>query len=287
VRFYIELPAGTKVKDVSLESLQAQARKVFQPYKVDIAETFWWSAYAIGQRRADFFTKSHRVFLTGDACHTHSPKAGQGMNVSLQDGYNIGWKLGAVLNGQAPASLLETYVSERQSTAQELIDFDRYFTRLFSSKYRQENGISSEQFAEAFVKAGRYTAGQAVKYDQSAIISLNPDGMRFPTAQVVRWSDAKAIQLPKAMPSNGRWYVVIFAGDIKDAAAAARLQKVAAGLKAIAEEFTPVGADPDTLLDPVLVLSGQRTKVSQEEIPEFFTPITGKWKMKSEYLVCL
>lgn len=236
VRFYIELPAGTKVKDVSAESLQAQARKIFSPYRMEIAETAWWSAYAIGQRRADFFTKSHRVFLTGDACHTHSPKAGQGMNVSLQDGYNIGWKLGAVLNGQAPASLLETYVSERQSTAQELIDFDRYFTRLFSSKYRQENGISSEQFADAFVKAGRYTAGQAIQYGQSAIISLGPDskslakrvdvGMRFPTAQVVRWSDAKAMQLLKALPSACRWYVVVFAGDIKEEAAASRLEKV-------------------------------------------------------------
>ncbi|KAH8903720.1 hypothetical protein BR93DRAFT_178381 [Coniochaeta sp. PMI_546] len=295
VRFYIELPAGTKVSDVTLQSLQAQARKIFNPYRMDIAETAWWSAYAIGQRRADFFTKSHRVFLTGDACHTHSPKAGQGMNVSLQDGYNIGWKLGAVLNGQAPASLLETYVSERQSTATELIEFDRYFTRLFSSKYRQENGISSEQFAEAFVKAGRYTAGQAVKYDASAIISLNPDsrtlakevdiGMRFPSAQVVRWSDAKAMQLLKALPSICRWYVVVFAGDIKDAAAAARLEKVAAGLKAVAEEFTPASADPDSLIDPVLVLSGQRTIVSGDEIPDFFTPVTGKWRMKSLHKV--
>ncbi|OIW26221.1 hypothetical protein CONLIGDRAFT_466436 [Coniochaeta ligniaria NRRL 30616] len=295
VRFYIELPGGTKVADVTLESLQAQARKIFSPYRMEIAETAWWSAYAIGQRLADFFTKSHRVFLTGDACHTHSPKAGQGMNVSLQDGYNIGWKLGAVLNGQAPASLLETYVSERQSTATELIEFDRYFTRLFSSKYRRENGISSEQFAEAFVKAGRYTAGQAVKYDQSAIISLNPEGktlakevdigMRFPTAQVVRWSDAKAMQLLKALPSICRWYVVVFAGDIKDAAAAARLDKVAAGLKAVAEEFTPVGADPDSLIDPVLVLSGQRTIVSGDEIPDYFTPVTGKWRMKSLHKV--
>lgn len=293
VRLYIELPAGTVVKDVTLESLQAQARKIFSPFKMEIAETAWWSAYAIGQRRADFFTKSHRAFLTGDACHTHSPKAGQGMNVSLQDGYNIGWKLGAVLNKQSPASLLETYVSERQTTATELIEFDRYFTRLFSSKYREENGISSEQFAEAFVKAGRYTAGQAVKYAQSAIISIDADstklaeavevGMRFPTAQVVRFSDAKAMQLVKALPSVCRWYVVVFAGDIEDAAAAARLEKTAAGLKAIAEEFTPLGADPDSLIDRVLVLSGERKTVSVDQIPEFFTPVTGKWAMKCKY----
>lgn len=312
VRFYIELPAGTVVKDVNKESLQKQAQLIFQPYTMEVAETAWWSAYVIGQRRADFFTKAHRVFLTGDACHTHSPKAGQGMNVSLQDGYNIGWKLGAVLNKQAPPSLLETYVSERQSTATELIDFDRYFTKLFSSKWRQENGISSEQFAEAFVKAGRYTAGQAVKYGESAITSYNKEteklapnvdvGMRFPTAQVMRFSDAKAMQLIKALPSICRWYVLVFAGDITDSAAAARLDKVsqsetpqyhrkrrqltrqqiATGLQAMAEELTPVGADPDSLIDPVLVLSGKRTVVEQEQIPEYFTPVTGKWGMKSE-----
>jgi phenol 2-monooxygenase len=236
IRLYIELPAGTHVKDVSKESLQKQAQLIFQPYTMEIAETAWWSAYAIGQRRADFFTKHHRAFLTGDACHTHSPKAGQGMNVSLQDGYNIGWKLGAVLNGQAPPSLLETYVTERQRTATELIEFDRYFTKLFSSKYRQENGISSEQFAEAFVKAGRYTAGQAIRYDESVITSYNTEtdklasnvnvGERFPTAQVVRFSDARAMQLVKALPSVCRWFVVIFAGDIRGAAVAERLDKV-------------------------------------------------------------
>lgn len=97
VRFYIELPAGKAARDVRLEDLQAQARLIFRPYKMEITATTWWSAYSIGQRRADLFTVKHRAFLTGDACHTHSPKAGQGMNVSLQDGYNLGWKLGAVL----------------------------------------------------------------------------------------------------------------------------------------------------------------------------------------------
>ncbi|KAJ5134785.1 acylamino-acid-releasing enzyme [Penicillium atrosanguineum] len=112
-RFYIELAPGINPKDVTLESLQEQAQAIFHPYKVDFAETVWWSAYSIGQRQADCFHRDHRVFLAGDACHTHSPKAGQGMNVSLQDGYNIGWKLGEVLTGLATPSLLETYVLER------------------------------------------------------------------------------------------------------------------------------------------------------------------------------
>lgn len=241
VRFYTELPAGTRVGDVSLESLQRHARSVFKPYDIDFAETAWWSAYAIGQRRADRFHRGLRVFLTGDACHTHSPKAGQGMNVSLQDGHNIGWKLGMVLRGRArsPAALLETYVLERERTAAELIEFDRHFARLFSSRFREEHGVTPEHFAEQFVRAGRYTAGQAVRYDSSAItvpggggerdgeLAANVTvGMRFPSAQVVRFCDARAMQLVKALPADGQWYVVVFAGDVAQPEVALRLQKV-------------------------------------------------------------
>ncbi len=236
VRFYTELPAGTKVADVSLESLQDRARKIFRPYDMDFAETFWWSAYAIGQRRADFFHRDHRVFLTGDACHTHSPKAGQGMNVSLQDGHNIGWKLGMILNGLARPDLIETYVLERERTATELIDFDRAFTKIFNTKYREEHGITPQQTAEQFVKAGRYTAGHAVQYDTSAVTAIGTHdkeiasrvtvGMCFPSAQVVRFCDAKAMQLVKGLPAGGQWYVVVFAGDVSQPEAAAKLSKV-------------------------------------------------------------
>ncbi|KAK4448987.1 putative monooxygenase [Podospora aff. communis PSN243] len=291
VRFYIELPAGTKVSDVTLESLQAHAQRVFQPYSMEFVETAWWSAYSIGQRHADFFHKDFRVFLTGDACHTHSPKAGQGMNVSLQDGHNIGWKLGMVLNGLAKPSLLETYVTEREKTAVELIEFDRGFTKLFNSKYRAENGITPEFFAEQFVKAGRYTAGQAVLYNGSDVVGAEEGdaavaskitvGMRFPSAQVVRFGDAKAMQLVKALPADGQWYIVVFAGDLAKPEAADRLKKAADTLQGIAQSFTPSSADPDSVLDRVLVISSDRKRIEQEQIPEFFTPVTGKWKMKS------
>ena len=55
-----------------------------------------------------------RVFIAGDACHTHSAKAGQGMNVSMADAFNLGWKLAPVLRGIAEPELLHTYSEERQ-----------------------------------------------------------------------------------------------------------------------------------------------------------------------------
>jgi phenol 2-monooxygenase (NADPH) len=231
VRFYIQLPPGSKAKDVKLEDLQETARRIFHPYTMKIAETFWWSAYSIGQRLANEFHKSHRVFLTGDACHTHSPKAGQGMNVSLQDGYNIGWKLGHVLNKLSPPSLLETYVSERSKTAKELIDFDREFARMFSTKEERPG-----QFAEYFVKSGRYTAGLGVQYKDSVVVDLKGNGtavaqgitvgMRMPSAQVIRWCDCKAVQLAKALKSDGRWRIIVLPGNIIRESSKNRLDEV-------------------------------------------------------------
>ena len=232
VRFYIELGHGKNAKDVKRDDLHEYARRIFHPYKLDIAETFWWSAYSIGQRLADHFSKDNRVFLTGDSCHTHSPKAGQGMNTSLQDGHNIGWKLGAILRGQAGPELLRTYNIEREKVAADLIEFDRSFAALFS----MQNHVTPEHFTEQFIKSGRFTAGLTKTYDDSAITSrrastqtLAPKieiGARFPSTQVVRFCDARAIQLAKALSADGRWRIIVFAGDIRDSTAANRLEKV-------------------------------------------------------------
>lgn len=66
--------------------------------------------------------------------HTHSPKAGQGMNVSMQDTYNLGWKLALVIKGIARPSILSTYEDERRRVAQELIAIDHRLSRQFSGK---------------------------------------------------------------------------------------------------------------------------------------------------------
>ena len=231
VRFYIQLPAGSVPKDVKLEDLQSAARKIFAPYEMEFAETFWWSAYSIGQRLADNFHKDMRVFLTGDACHTHSPKAGQGMNVSLQDGYNIGWKLGSVLSGLSPPSILQTYVRERSKTAADLIAFDKELSAMFSRKEKREG-----EFAEYFVKSGRYMAGFTARYEDSIITNLKESreslatgimvGMRFPSARVIRFCDAKPVQLQSVMKSDGRWRVVVFSGDINRTESKEMLEKV-------------------------------------------------------------
>jgi 2-polyprenyl-6-methoxyphenol hydroxylase-like FAD-dependent oxidoreductase len=75
----------------------------------------WASAYSMSARLADSY-RVGRVFLAGDAAHVHPPTGGQGLNTSVQDAYNLGWKLAAVLTG-APERLLDTYEEERRPIA--------------------------------------------------------------------------------------------------------------------------------------------------------------------------
>ncbi|KAH7384134.1 FAD binding domain-containing protein [Phaeosphaeria sp. MPI-PUGE-AT-0046c] len=284
VRFYIQLPAGTHPKSVSLADLQDTAKRIFKPYEMEFKGVFWWSAYSIGQRLADKFHKDYRVFLTGDACHTHSPKAGQGMNVSLQDGYNIGWKLGSVLRGLSPVSLLQTYVSERSKTAADLIAFDRELSAMFSRKEEREG-----EFADYFVKSGRYMAGFTARYEDSVVTNGTGGegvatgvvvGMRFPSAQVIRFCDCKAVQLQSVLRSEGKWRVVVFGGNVTNGNQRGRLEKLAAVLQAMTRCFTLPSADMDSVIEPILVLSSKFSETEQESIPDYFWPVSGKWGIR-------
>ncbi|MYW68481.1 NAD(P)-binding protein [Streptomyces sp. SID8379] len=80
-----------------------------------VAEVLWASDFRARAAMADRF-RDGRVLLAGDAAHIHSPAGGQGLNTSVQDAYNLAWKLAAVLAG-APESLLDTYEEERMPVA--------------------------------------------------------------------------------------------------------------------------------------------------------------------------
>ncbi|MET7648855.1 FAD-dependent monooxygenase [Streptomyces sp. NPDC005426] len=84
------------------------------------AEPVWVSAFGNAARQAGEYRRG-RVLLAGDSAHVHLPAGGQGMNTSLQDSYNLGWKLAAVLRGDAPEELLDTYHSERHPVGRSLL----------------------------------------------------------------------------------------------------------------------------------------------------------------------
>jgi phenol 2-monooxygenase len=271
VRFYIELDD----RDVTLDQLAAAANRILHPYTLEVKDVGWWSVYEIGQRLCDAFDdvpagsdRLPRVFIAGDACHTHSAKAGQGMNVSMADAWNLGWKLAAVLGGTARPELLRTYTEERQAVAKELIDFDREFSRLFRA--RSEGEVDPERFQRYFIQQGRFTAGVATRYAPSLITAGAAAqelatgfevGTRFHSAPVIRLADAKPEQLGHAARADGAWRLYVFAGEIRWSE-----------LEALIARFTPSGADPDSVID-VRAVFQQRLTV--DALPPVLLPRKG------------
>ncbi|KAK5995656.1 Phenol hydroxylase [Cladobotryum mycophilum] len=231
---------------ITPDLILATARKIFSPYKLDYHYIDWWTAYQVGQRSGDRFSKLNRVFLAGDAVHTHSPKAGQGMNVSMGDTYNLGWKLGLVCKKMLRREVLDTYELERRQIAKQLIAFDQKFSKMFAG--RPSKDVSMEQFQEAFRLSQMFTTGVGICYQPSIIVSKPPagedgssstppgesqmqsqsqsilgtsglaehcePGTRFASHKVMCQADARPWELQLHMPSDGRFRVVVFGGNI-------------------------------------------------------------------------
>ncbi len=96
----------------TLESFNALFRERTQMEGVTFTKSTWQSVYRVNIRRAERYRVGN-AFLAGDVAHAHSIAGGMGMNTGIQDAYNLGWKLAAVLRGEADASLLDTYAEER------------------------------------------------------------------------------------------------------------------------------------------------------------------------------
>jgi phenol 2-monooxygenase len=296
VRFYVQLQEraeqGQRVNRTKFtpEMVIANAQKIFEPYSFDVSQLDWFTAYHIGQRVTDKFSKDERVFIAGDACHTHSPKAGQGMNTSMMDTYNLGWKLGLVLTGRAKRNLLKTYESERQPFAQALIDFDHRFSRLFSGKpakdVADEMGVSMDVFKDAFVKGNKFASGTAINYDESVIVAKEGKastvkskkelakyievGTRFPSEQVVRHSEGLPLPLGDLLVTNGAFRILCFAGNAADPKQMARLDRLAAYLdspESVISRYTPASRKRDFAIDVITIHSNSREEIEMHDFP--------------------
>ena len=302
VRLYIELDAlgeneRASDRDVSPEVLVSKAHEILAPYTLTVKEVAWWSAYEIGQRVCDAFddvpaalreSRTPRIFIAGDACHTHSPKAGQGMNVSMADAFNLGWKLSAVAQGQALPRLLSTYSAERQAKAQELIDFDRDMARMFSAK--PKTAAEAEQFQTYFKRHGRYTAGVETQYAANLIVAQTPAqsraagypvGMRFHSAPVTRVSDGKPMQLGHVLKADGRWRIMVFAGAADDGRPDGRVATLCSYLNTAptspVRRYTAKHSDIDSVLDVRSVFQASHQSIDIGQLPEILTPRKGQF----------
>ncbi|MCD2198147.1 FAD-dependent monooxygenase [Actinomycetospora endophytica] len=293
VRLYIELDNDRdaevlRSRSVSPEHLAEVANRILHPYRLEVRHVGWWSVYEVGQRLCDRFDdvphedsdRLPRVFIAGDACHTHSAKAGQGMNVSMADAWNLGWKLGAVLRGRSRPELLRTYTAERQRVAQELIDFDREFAAMFGA-HADPADADPEKFQRYFCEQGRYTAGFGVRHGPSMITAADPAqhlatgfevGTRFHSAPVVRLADARPMHLGHVARADGAWRLYLFAD--RDGSA---LRAVCDRLTTTVRRFTPTDAEPDAVVDVRAVFQQHHHDLAVPDLPEVLRPRRGRF----------
>ena len=138
------------------------------------------------------------------------------MNVSMQDGFNLGWKLGAVVTGLAPASLLSTYAAERRPVAQQLIDFDKEWSSLMARK--PEEISDPEDLATYYLATAEFPSGFMTQYEPGASVVADAAhqeratgfriGKRFKSAPVTRAADGNVVHLGHHARADGRAKVI-------------------------------------------------------------------------------
>lgn len=313
VRFYVEMDKlgdeeRVASRGITLDKLISAAQRILHPYKLEVKEVPWWSVYEIGQRICDKYDDVHEgetgsrfphVFIAGDACHTHSPKAGQGMNFSMQDTFNLGWKLASVLSRQCGPELLRTYSEERQVVAQELIDFDREWAKMFSDRPQHDadgdsKGVDPKEFQKYFERHGRFTAGMGTHYRPSSICAeathqhLAPGfviGTRFHSATVMRVADARPIELGHVAKADGRWRLYAFAaatdhGDKVDAGVGAFCRFLEESSGSPVRKYTSAGQDIDAVFDVRAIFQRASYELALESMPTLLLPRKGRYGLR-------
>lgn len=307
VRMYVELDLlgkGQRAADMKLteKDIIAKMQLIFSPYTVDVKEVAWWSIYEVGQRVAAKFDDRPldnaenlipRGFVAGDACHTHSPKGGWGLNTSLPDTFNLGWKLAAVLQGKSNPKLLQTYSPERRKVAQQLIEADRQLSKLVATSPTAKNGeeqvkTDTADIEKFMARQNGFIAGTAIEYYPSYICMGQENqnlatgfkiGQRFHSAEAVRVSDGRCQHLGHLNKADGRWRIFVFGSkqNPTDSASdsAQLIQFLAESESSPVIKYTPRDTDIDSVIDVYGVF--QQQDLAIEKMPGFLWPAKGKY----------
>lgn len=294
VRLYVQLsdkdvmdPTTNRIDKsrMSAEKILEAARDILHPFYIwSRSEIEWWTIYIVGQRVASKYSVNERIFIAGDACHTHSPKAGQGMNASMNDTHNLAWKLVHVLRGWADPTLLKTYEVERRKYAQDLIDFDKNFAALFSGKPRTAmngTGISHEEFLKVFQTFGGFTSGIGVHYSPSAIVNVKHQGhaqnliigQRMLPQKFILAANARPVEVQDFLPSDTRFKVLVFLGSLDETrlvginALAVELEDPASFLR----KYTADG-QISSIFDITTIVEGNKEDINYLNLPTLLRP---------------
>lgn len=195
-------PPVDRSAQVTLEELrQAMIEGIGTDFGLHTAR--WMSRFGDGFRQVTKY-RYQRVFLLGDAAHTHSPIGGQGLNLGIQDAMNLGWKLGQVLNRALTDSLLDTFDDERHPVGADVLEIAKAQTALIKPGAQNEalRKIVGSMLAvpEVVLQLSRRLSGLGVHYswgdDHHPLV-----GQRIPDFKIETSSGEKSLF---SLMGNGR-----------------------------------------------------------------------------------
>ncbi|KAJ7148012.1 2,4-dichlorophenol 6-monooxygenase [Mycena filopes] len=233
IGFVYDQPPGTQVTEALI---MAAAKEALHPFTLEFVLLEWWTVYEIGQHLVDTFRKGP-VFLAGDAAHTHSSGAAQGMNTGLHDAVNLGWKLAGVLGGLYSEDILDTYSSERRASVEQMITLDKDIAALISGKIPDHfeapaDADPNEYLGKVFTDNASFTTGLSISYDANQINRLPTSqshasaveiGHRAPDGLLFRAGRTVAQPLRTFVKYTGGFWVLVFAGKLVKVGSAMRL----------------------------------------------------------------
>lgn len=236
-RFFSSLKPGEKVNVPAMQRIVDEQG----PKGVKIGAPVWESTFRVHRRHAETFRQG-RAFIAGDAAHVHSPAGGQGLNTGMQDAHNLAWKIAAVLKGEAPPELLNTYEPERKAVARQVVRDTDLQTRGWMLKGRMQvaardgafrlldrTGVIARHYLP--VMAGRRLRYPPVRDTQSPSSEKRCRRGSIRVGETPGRDRMIAAGLPSPLPG---WHLACFAGGD---------EKWAASVRSVAEAWPQVAFD--------------------------------------------
>ena len=213
--------------NISQEDVIQEAQKALQPFTLEFKTVDWWTMYSVGQRLVSEYRKNNRIFLAGDAAHTHSSGAAQGMNTGIHDAINLSWKLAGFINGWLSEEVLNTYAAERRPIAQRVIEQDKIIAVLTGGEIPvqlkgEPRANAQKLLTELSRKNASLYSGLGITYpaDDLTVITSNPTvskkiqpGERTPDVLVQRPGLRIPLRLHSVTKNHGKFTIMLFCGD--------------------------------------------------------------------------
>ena len=216
-----------KGASLTQEDVIREAKEALRPFTLEFESVDWWTAYSVGQRLASDYRARDRILIAGDAAHTHSSAAAQGMNTGIHDAVNLSWKLAGYIKGWFTESVLDSYGHERRMIASKIIEQDSIVALLTAGKvpkqYQDEPDFdASKTLSDIYKQNQGLNSGIGVSYppDVCTIVEATASehrkvspGERAPDVLLQKPGMRFQVRLYTLLQNVGKFTILLFCGN--------------------------------------------------------------------------